>query len=78
MENLLENSDLENILDILENMNDEILAAELLSEFNDATSQHGKLILNMEEGFSHEDWKKECDQAVNRVKEIIEKIKSHR
>ena len=34
------------MLDILENMDDEELAASLLAEFNEATKHHGKLLMN--------------------------------
>ena len=76
MNQLIDNSELEELLDILESMEDEQAAASLLSEFNEASKQQGQLILNLEEGLSHEDWKNKCDEAKKNVDRIISKIRN--
>ena len=77
MADIIDNSELEQVLTILESMEDELLAAELLKDFNDASREHGQLILNMDQSLSHSEWKKKCDEAKERVDFILEKIKSH-
>ena len=71
---LIDNSELEELLEILENMEDEQEAASLLAEFNEASRVQGQLILNLEEGLDHDDWKKQCDEAKKNVDSIISKI----
>ena len=77
MASIVDNKELDYLLSILEGMEDEILAAELLSEFNLASKEQGELILNMEKSLSHDEWKKRCDEASSKVAEIVERIKSH-
>ena len=71
---MLDNSELESVMEKLENLEDEVLAVSLLKEFNDASSEYGKLIINHSEELSHEQWKDECDKAKIRLDDILEKI----
>ncbi len=71
---MLDNSELESVMEKLENLEDEVLAVSLLKEFNDASSEYGKLIINQSEELSHEQWKDECDKAKIRLDDILEKI----
>lgn len=71
---MLDNSELESVMEKLENLEDEVLAVSLLKEFNDASSGYGKLIINHSEELSHEQWKDECDKAKVRLDDILEKI----
>lgn len=71
---MIENKDIEHILEILENLEDEELAVSLLKEFNQASAELGKLLLNQDQALSHEEWKKLCDQAQARLSKVIETI----
>lgn len=73
-----DNRDLDLIQDILENMEDEVLATKLLSSFNAATSRFGKLVRNLDETIPHEEWKKKCDEAQNEINVIVKEIKKYR
>ncbi len=78
MEKLIDNTEIEGVLDVLENMEDEELAASLLAEFNEATKHHGKLLMNKDPKLSDEDWKKICDDAASEVALILSKIQEQR
>lgn len=71
---MIENNDVNRILEILENLEDEQLAVELLSEFNRATSELGKLLLNLDQSLAHEEWKALCDKAQVRLDAVVKKI----
>ena len=71
---MTENNELERILDKLENLEDEVLAVELLKEFNAASSELGKLLLNLDNKLSHDDWKSLCDKAQSRLDQVVKKI----
>ena len=76
MKEIIDNNEIEEILIILEEMTDEIEATKLLKEFNDATRDHGVLIMNQEKGLNHDDWKAQCDSAKRRVDDVVSKIRS--
>ena len=78
MNDFLDNREINNILDILEAMVDEELAASLLAEFNEATKNHGQLVMNKDPKLSHDDWKKLCDEAAKEVDLILGKIQEYR
>lgn len=71
---MIDNSEVNKILLVLEEMEDEQKAAHLLSEFNKRTKELGELILNKEQSLNHEEWKKLCDDAKAQVDSIIAKI----
>ncbi|MFT6071245.1 MAG: hypothetical protein ACJAT2_003358 [Bacteriovoracaceae bacterium] len=75
MEDLIDNSHMQEILDKLENLEDEKLANELLKEFNDKTMTLGKLIMNLDKNLSSEEWKEQCSTAKAAVDEVLQKIK---
>ncbi len=78
MNDIIDNKEVDELIDILENMEDEELAASLLAEFNEATKNHGRLLLNKDPKLSHEDWNKMCDDAKKEVELILTKIQSQR
>ena len=53
MGDIIDNSELEQVLST-ESMEDELLAAELLKDFNDASREHGQLILNMDQSLGEQ------------------------
>ncbi len=71
----LDNTELESLMEKLEELEDEQLAVALLRELNDATSQYGKLLLNQNLELSHDQWKAECDLAKKRVDKVMAEIK---
>lgn len=71
----MDNPELQEVMEILEEMENEQLAASLLSELNEKSSKLGKLLLNQDPTLSHEKWKELCDNAQNEVDAIIEKIR---
>ena len=78
MDELIDNKEINLILDVLEHMEDEELAASLLAEFNEATKHHGKLLMNKDPSLDHDDWKKKCDEASKEVELIVNRIHSYR
>jgi hypothetical protein len=75
MDNLIDNSHMQEILDKLENLEDEKLATDLLREFNDKTKTLGKLIMNLDKNLSSAEWKEQCSDAKAAVDEVLQKIK---
>jgi hypothetical protein len=71
---MIDNSEIERILEKLENLKDEKLAVELLKEFNRASSELGKLLLNLDKSLTHEEWKILCGKAQSRLDQIVIKI----
>ncbi|MFA6236158.1 MAG: hypothetical protein WC635_02430 [Bacteriovorax sp.] len=71
---MIDNNDLNSVLEKLENLEDEVLAVELLKEFNSASSELGKLLLNLDKNLSHEEWKKRCDNAQSRLDKVLSRI----
>lgn len=74
---MLDNRELQSILEVLEEMEDEQLAAQLLKDFNERSKVLGTLILNLDPDLDHSVWKNKCDQAQKSVDEIVEKIFSY-
>ena len=73
---MLENTEVNQILEKLENLEDEQLAVKLLADFNAKTAKLGKLLRNRDPKISHEDWKKACDEAQKGINEIVSQIKN--
>lgn len=71
---MIANNDLNRILEILENLEDEELAVKLLAEFNRASADLGKLMLNLDKNLTHEEWKSLCDDAQAKLGQVIKKI----
>lgn len=76
MKNIIDNTEVEKVLAKLETLEDEVMAVQLLKEFNDSTKNLGVLLMNKEQGLDHEEWKKQCDQAKDKVDQVIQKINS--
>ena len=62
------------INELLENLDNEELAVELLKEFNSSSKDLGKLLLNLDKGLEHNDWKLECEVAQKRLDRVIARI----
>lgn len=73
---MIDNVEVNEVLEILENMEDETLAAELLREFNEKTKSLGQLILNKDQNLGHDEWKNLCDVAKKEVDSIVKRILS--
>ncbi len=71
----LDTSETNEIMEILESLENETLAVELLKEFNDKTAMLGKLLLNLDKSLEHEAWKAKCDEAKIEVEKVVQKIK---
>lgn len=71
---MFDTRDLDRILNKLESLEDELLAVELLKEFNDKRKILGELILNKDVGLDHEAWKAKCDSAKMEVDEVLKRI----
>lgn len=71
---MINNSEINKILEKLENLEDEVLAVELLKEFNLASSELGKVLLNLDNNIGNDEWKKLCDDAQLRLNLIMKKI----
>ena len=71
---MLDNKEINTLLDILENLDDEELAVELLKEFNSASKDLGKLLLNLDKGLEHNDWKLQCEKAQKRLDTVVTRI----
>jgi hypothetical protein len=74
---MLDNTEIEKILEKLENIDDEQLAVELLREFNRYSSELGKLLLNLDKTLSHDEWKKRCDETRAKLDSVINKINQY-
>ncbi|PIK16316.1 hypothetical protein [Halobacteriovorax sp. JY17] len=72
----IDNTELDEIMDKLENLEDEELAVVMLKEFNQATTKLGELLMNLNKDLSHGQWKAACDEAKKEVDRIVEEIKS--
>ncbi len=72
----IDNTELDEIMDKLENLEDEELAVVMLKEFNQATTKLGELLMNLNKDLSHGEWKAACDEAKKEVDRIVEEIKS--
>lgn len=71
---MIDNAEINILLEKLENHPDEEEAVVLLKEFNAASSDLGKLLLNLDKNLAHEEWKKKCDLARKRLDAVVEKI----
>ena len=74
---MIENNEIERLLEKLENLEDEVLAVEFLTEFNHASSALGKLLLNLDNNLTHSEWKILCDNAQKRLDKIIKNINEY-
>lgn len=67
-------SELQNVTDILENMDDQELAVELLRDFTQRKSQFDQLVANKDVSLDHDQWKQDCDSAQKELEEIVKRI----
>lgn len=73
---MIDNSEIEKVLSKLENLEDEELAVKLLAEFNRRSSELGKLLVNRDQHLNHGEWKERCDNAKEKLEELIKRIES--
>jgi hypothetical protein len=73
----LNNSELQQVLDKLESLEDEELAVELLKEFDSKTKALGQLLMNLDPELAHDEWKSKCAAAKEEVDKILEKISDY-
>lgn len=71
---MIKNDEINKILEKLESLEDEEQAVKLLAEFNRASSELGKLLLNLDEKLSSVEWKSLCDNAQKRLDDVVKKI----
>jgi sensor histidine kinase regulating citrate/malate metabolism len=71
---MFDTTEFDHILEKLEQLEDEVLAAQLLKKFSEAQSKAGKLILNRDSSLDHDQWKQACDDANAELNSIIEQI----
>lgn len=74
---MFDNTELEELLDKLETMEDEALAASLLSEFNSKSKVLGQLLMNTDQSLTNDEWKERCDSAKKDLDTVLEKIRSY-
>ncbi|WP_372653852.1 hypothetical protein [Halobacteriovorax sp.] len=72
----IDNTELDEIMNKLENLEDEQLAVVKLQEFNKATIVLGELLMNLNKDLSHGEWKASCDEAKKEVDRIVAEIKA--
>lgn len=68
--------DLMEITNILETMDDELLAANLLRELSEKNSKMKQIHFNRDPQLDHNEWKAQCDEAENEVNEVVKKIEN--
>lgn len=71
---MLDTSEMDRVITKLENLEDEELAVKLLKELNDRIKALGDLLMNRDGSLEHNVWKQKCDEAKEKVDEIIEQI----
>ena len=76
MSDIIDMSEMNELLSILEEMEDEQLAAKLLKELNDRTKELGGLIMNRDPNIQHGEWKAKSDEAKRVVDDVVKRIKS--
>lgn len=71
---MLDNQEINKLLEILENLDDEELAVELLKEFNSSSKDLGKLLLNLDKDLDHNEWKLQCQVAQKKLDTVVTRI----
>ncbi len=74
---MFDNSEIEELLSKLEEMEDEGLAANLLADFNAKSKVLGQLLMNTDTSLSHDEWKTKCDQAKKELDIVLGKIRDY-
>lgn len=71
---MFDTTEFDRIIEMLENLDDEQLAAQLLQKFTTAQSKASKLLLNHDHSLDHHEWKAACDKANEELRAIVEQI----
>lgn len=71
---MFDNSEFMAVIEKLEALSDEALAAELLSRFSKSQSRLSTLLLNNDEKLAHDKWKDMCDKEKENLESILEEI----
>ena len=75
MSKVIDTSEWNDIIDILENLSDENLAAKWLSDLTRLNRELGDLILQTDSDISDDDWKKKCDDKKAQIEELVQLIR---
>lgn len=73
---MINNEEMNELMQKLESLEDQTLATKLLSELSEKTKALGKLVMNLNPGLGHAQWKAQCDLAREEVELIIKKIQA--
>lgn len=73
---MIDNKEINRILSKLEDCEDEEKAVMYLKKFNSQSKLLGKLLLNLDKSLTHEEWKKQCDQAQKELDHIVAEIEA--
>ena len=71
-----DNSELEHLMEILENMSDQAKATSLLRDLNNLSKKHSNLLFNRDPKLTHEEWKKQCDNSKEELDKLVNLIYS--
>jgi hypothetical protein len=74
MRDIVDNSELNRVMEILEEMEDQNLAVKLLKEFNDKTRILGQIIMNKDDELGDEEWERQGREAKLAVDDLIKEI----
>jgi hypothetical protein len=66
------------LIEILEEMDDELLAASYLKQLNDLHRAWGKHVLNLSPEKNHIEWKREADQLQQYLSDLVALIRGHK
>ena len=73
---MIDNKEINRILSKLEDCEDEEKAVMYLKKFNSQSKLLGKLLLNLDKSLTHEEWKRQCDQAQKELDHIVAEIEA--
>ena len=74
---MIDSSEHEEILLILEELDDQEQAVKFLKKLNDLSSALGKKILNLDESIDNNQWKIDCDNLKKDLDSLIIEIRSY-
>jgi len=74
---MIDNSEVLLVMEKLESIEDEVLAVQLLKEFDEKSKKLGLLLNNRDQSIPHLEWKMKCDSAKKELDDFIEKLDQH-
>ncbi len=72
---MISNDEWDQLLVILEECEDEVLAVQYLKELNDLSKEQKTLLLNLDKNLQNDEWKKKCDEVDLKIQKLIKNIK---